>query len=282
MPIKTVIFLLLCLVIAACSSKNRGELLAKAGGYKLYQADIAGLVPPTVKGNDSISIVKAYIDEWIKQHLLVELAEGQVGDELDADRKVEEYRKSLLVHAYQEKYLKENLDTLIADKDIEAYYKANINNFKLKSNILQVVYVKVGKQAPQQEKVKQWVRNSTPADLKTLEAYCVDNAQNFFLEQGQWLLYDDLLKEMPLEKYVGSSITAPRFIEMEDSASVYFVNIKDFQTKETASPLSFAKDRIKNIILNKRKTDLLRKLEDTLFKTALEEGDFTIYSEQKK
>jgi hypothetical protein len=41
--------------------------------------------------------------------------------------------------------------------------------------------------------------------------------------------------------------------------------------------LEFVKDDIRNIILNKRKVELAKKLEDDVFKEAQDDEDFEIY-----
>jgi hypothetical protein len=41
--------------------------------------------------------------------------------------------------------------------------------------------------------------------------------------------------------------------------------------------LEFVRDDIKNIILNKRKVELVKKLEDDVFKEAKDDDDFEIY-----
>ena len=142
--------------------------------------------------------------------------------------------------------------------------------------------VTLSKKAPTIEKVKNLTRSDRPADLKQLEKYCVDNAENYYLDDASWLLFDDLLKEIPLKGYAPAELATPRFIELEDSAFVYFVNIKAFQTKETASPVSYVKEPIKNIILNKRKTKLLQQMEEELYKASVGDGSVEFYTGEKK
>ncbi len=270
------------LALFACGGSNKGDKpVANVGKYYLDETTLRALVPKGVKGADSTALVKGYIDRWIKDHLVIEKAEDEGVDNVGIDKAVEEYRKSLLMAAYQEKYLKEKLDTLVGDKEIEQYYRANQQNFQLKSNIVQVRYVKLGKKAPTIDKVKAWCQSSRPADRKLLENYCATHAENYFLDDNAWLLFDDLLKEIPLKNIGEQGFNNPRFVEMEDSAFVYFVNIKAFQTKETTSPIGFVKAPIRDIILSKRRTKLLKTMEDNLYKEALGDGGFEIYGQQK-
>ena len=270
------------MALFACGDSNKGDKpVANVGKYYLDEATVRTIVPKGLKGSDSIALVKGYIDRWIKDHLVIEKAEEDGIDNVGIDKAVESYRKALLMAAYQEKYLKEKLDTLVVDKDIEQYYRANQQNFQLKSNIVQVRYVKLGKKAPTIDKVKTWCQSSRPADRKQLEKYCSEHAENYFLDDNAWLLFDDLLKEIPLKNIGEQGFNNPRFVEMEDSAFVYFVNIKAFQTKETTSPIGFVKAPIRDIILSKRRAKLLKEMEDKLYKEALGNGGFEIYGQQK-
>jgi hypothetical protein len=66
-------------------------------------------------------------------------------------------------------------------------------------------------------------------------------------------------------------------LEVQDSLYYYFVRFRDFRIKENISPLSFEKDRIRNIILNKRKMELINKMHQDVYDNALKKNDFEIY-----
>jgi len=66
-------------------------------------------------------------------------------------------------------------------------------------------------------------------------------------------------------------------VEFQDSLFVYLVRFKDFKIKEGISPLSFEKERIRNIILNKRKIDLINKMHEDTYEQALKHNEFEVY-----
>lgn len=280
----TGIIILIAFFASACGSgggSKPDKPVARAGKYYLDEVELRTILPKNINSADSAIFAKNYIERWLKDNLLVDKAEDEGVDDVNIDKMVESYRKSLLLAAYQKKYLKQNLDTIVSDKDVEQYYKSNQQIFQLQSNIVRVRYVKLGKKAPNMAKVKTWCQSDRPADRKLLESYCLDHAENYYLDDNSWLLYDDLLKEIPLKNYGDAGLNAPRFVELEDSAYVYFVNIKAFQTKETASPVGFVKESIKDIILNKRKTKLLQDMENNLYKEAVGNSDVEIFSNKE-
>ena len=119
-------------------------------------------------------------------------------------------------------------------------------------------------------------------DREQLASYCHQFASNFYLDDSSWLLFDDLLKEIPIQTYNKELfLQNNRFVEVSDSLSNYFVNIKGFKIKNSLSPLAFEKDNIKNIILNKRKLLLITKMKEDVYNDAANTNKIEIYSDDK-
>lgn len=270
-------------MIASCSffkHKDSGKTpVAKAFDNILYQSDIKDLVPKGSSKNDSIKIVKSYIDSWIKKELVLSKANQNLGDEAkDVEKQLEDYKNSLIIYAYEKELVRQKIDTIVKDAEIEKYYNEHIGNFELKDNIIKVLYLKLAKNSPKLFNVRQWYKSTKPNDRKLLEDYCHQYAVNYYLDDNSWLLFDDLLKEIPIRTYDKEQfLKNNRFIEVEDSTNLYLVNISGFMIKESTSPLSFEKDNIKSIIVNKRKLMLIEGMEKKVYDEALKNNDFKIY-----
>ncbi len=281
--LKTILFPLIIVMIASCSffkHKDSGKNpVAKAFDNILYQSDIKDLVPKGSSKNDSIKIVKSYIDSWIKKELVLSKANQNLGDEAkDVEKQLENYKNSLIIYAYEKELVRQKLDTIVKDAEIEKYYNEHIGNFELKDNIIKVLYLKLAKNSPKLLNVRQWYKSTKPNDRKLLEDYCHQYAVNYYLDDNSWLLFDDLLKEIPIRTYDKEQfLKNNRFIEVEDSTNLYLVNISGFMIKESTSPLSFEKDNIKSIIVNKRKLMLIEGMEKKVYDEALKNNDFKIY-----
>jgi hypothetical protein len=128
-------------------------------------------------------------------------------------------------------------------------------------------------------KIKKVFYSEKPEDRAKLESLCQENAVNFFLDDQSWLLFNDLLKEIPIKTYNEEQfLQNNRSVEMQDSAYQYLVNILKFRIKDGVSPLSFERDNIRSIILNKRKLNLINKMKDDLYKEALEKKQIEVIS----
>lgn len=278
-----VIFALISLT-TSCKLFNRSDetgkdAVARAYGYYLYPDDLKGLVPQGASRKDSIEIVKHFIENWFRQKAVLHKAESNLSDDQkNVDRQLEEYRKSLLTYAYETELIKQKLDTVVSEEEIAAFYKANQNNFELKDNIIKVIYLRLNKKSPKLNKVRDWYRSNTEKDRKQLTDYCHQYALNYFLDDQTWLLFDDLLKEIPIKTYDKEQyLQNNRLIEIEDSTTIYFVNIKGFMIKNSISPLSFERNNIRTMIINKRKLTLIEEMEKQAYEDARKGNDVEVY-----
>ena len=271
--------LIILVFICACSSNKKNEEHAIARVYNsfLYVKDLQGVIPNNVSGKDSILLVNEYIDGWIKQQLLINQAEKNLQDvQKDFTKQLEDYKNSLTIYRYETELIKQSLDTNVSDNEITEYYTKNKDNFELKENIVKVIYVKVPQSSPLNI-ARLYIKSDKEADKKKLQDFCHKYAVNYYLEDGNWLLFNDILKEIPINTYNQEEyLKNNRLIEIKDSTYIYLLNIKGFMIKESLSPLSFEKGNIRDIIINKRKLKLIETMQNDVYNKALKKGDFEI------
>lgn len=255
------------------------DAVARVQDIYLYRSDINAIVPDGIPAADSVALVKKYIGTWIREMLLVKKAEANLTDQhKNVEKQLQNYRNSLITYAYEKELIHQKLDTLVSEADMEKYYKENQRNFELKDNIIRVSYVKVNRSAPDLEKLKTWYKAEDTASVALLEEYCRKYAENYYLDDGTWLLFDDVLKEIPIVTYNKELfLQNNKYVEVNDSSSIYFLNIKGFKIKNSMSPLAFEKDNIRTIIVNKRKLDLIDKMKKDVYKDAELNRAFEIY-----
>lgn len=268
---------------SAAKKNNDKVAIARANNEYLYIDDIKDIVPQGTSTKDSADLIKNYIDKWIRESLVTQKAESNLTDEQkNVENQLRDYRNSLITYTYEKELVKQKLDTVVTDSEVDEYYNNNKADFELKDNIIKVVYVKVDKKAPGIEKLKKLYKSDLEKDREQLASYCHQFAANFYLDDTSWLLFDDLLKEIPIQTYNKELfLQNNRFVEVSDSLNNYFVNIKGFKIKNSLSPLSFEKENIKNIILNKRKLQLISKMKEDVYNDAANNNKIEIYSDDK-
>ena len=69
------------------------------------------------------------------------------------------------------------------------------------------------------------------------------------------------------------------YYETSDTQFLYYLKIDAYKISDNVSPLEFVKEDIKNIILNKRKVELARKLEEEVYENAAKRKDFEVFKQ---
>ncbi|MFH1319722.1 MAG: hypothetical protein ABII90_03600 [Bacteroidota bacterium] len=286
MKLETYILAFLTLS-SACSLFNdqvsENEPVARVYNTYLYKPDIINLIPHETSAKDSISFLKTYIDNWIRQQLILHQAKINLDDKslyADIEKQLQDYHSSLIIYTYKKELVGQKLDTVVKPNEIEDYYNNNLKNFELKNNIIKAIYIKLSKPDYRLENIiRRLYRSEKEEDFIKLEELCLQFAQSFFLDDESWILFDDLLKEVPIKiDQQEQFLKYNSFIEMKDTINnIYFVNIKDYRIKASTPPLSFEKENIRNIILNQRKLKLIIKMEQSIYQDALTNNDFEIY-----
>ena len=279
MRFSFVLLLPFALLLASCGGDDTAkDAVARVYDKYLYKSEVSRAVPYGLLPKDSAQIAQEYIDQWIRRNLVLKRAENNLTEEQkDVNQQIEDYRASLLIYAYERELVRQKLDTVVSQTEIEAYYKSNPANFELKSNIIKLRYIKLPASSPNGDKAGKWFNSSAQADRNKLEQYCKMYAVNYLLDDANWLLFDDVLKEIPISDYSIEKFNRnQRNLDIKDKDYRYFVSVTGFLVKESSAPLSYEKTNIRNIILNKRKIKLIEQMQRDVYNDALNEKDFEI------
>jgi hypothetical protein len=260
-------------------TRTREKSLAQVSEKNLYPSDIRDIFPGNVSLEDSIMIQQNYVDKWVKKQLILQKAELNLTEEQkDVRQQIEEYRSSLLIYKYEQSLILQKLDTLISDDEIETYYQENPSNFNLDRHIVKALFIKLPMNAPDLWRVRQMYRSEKEEDFKELESYCYQYGVKYDYFDDNWIPFTTITRALPNEiRNPESYLRWNRYIEQQDSAFRYMVSLREYSLAGTVAPLPYVEQKIRSIILNKRKVKFIRDLENNIYKDALNKGSFTIY-----
>lgn len=279
LPYRIIVLCIITLICACKSGSKNADAVARVYDDYLYKSDLIGIVPSGTSSKDSTEIVNRYIQNWVKQKLVIHSAEENLAaSQKDFEKQLDDYRNSLIVYSYEKELIRQKMDTTVTDAEINTYYKLNQNDFLLKDNIVKVRYIKLPANSSNNNLIKNYYLSETEAGKEKLEDLCKKYAVNYYLDDTTWLYFTDLLKEIPIRTYNQEDyLRNHRSVEVEDSLYSYYVYFKGFQIKESVSPLSFESDNVRKIILNKRKLKLIKDMQEATYNEALQNNDIEIY-----
>ena len=263
----------------SCQQQNtRSETpIAEVGSKKLYLSDIQEYFTG-LAGKDSLTALTDYVNRWAKNQVVLLRAETYLPEnEKNLTDELETYRTSLLVHKYEQMYIREKMDTSVGMQEIEQFYKDNSDNFKPPGIMLKALFIKIPNDYTGIDKIRQLYRSDKAKDVEDLSKTVIQGAEIYTLFNDQLVDFSEIVSLLPgtTESYE-NQIIKRKYIEDSDDKYTYFVKAREIIMKETVAPLEHVRSNIVNIILNHRKTELIRQMENEIYGSAINNNEIKI------
>jgi hypothetical protein len=274
------LWLSLGVLLGACNQKdNQSALVAKIGDRELRWDELSEMIPDNTSAEDSVKLAESYVENWLREQSVVALAEYSLEeDQAQMEELIEHYRQSLLTYRFEQQWVQQHLDTNVAESELEAYYAANEANFELKDYILKVKFCALNSDSKQLASLKKTFLSTKPEDFGKWQKLCVETGAASFFSEDNWMRWDELIQQIPLEVYdVEAFLRQNKWIEFSKDNNTYFLSILEYKLRGSVSPLSFERDKIKSLILNKRKIDLLVKMREDVYQQAVNDKKIEKY-----
>ena len=270
-------------LIASCDllapvNDSEGEPVARVGEFYLDKSELDRAIPESLSGDDSIQFRKRFIKNWIKDKLITSKAIDNLTEEqLDKSIETQNYYHALIRNEYYRQLMSQNLDLDVDTSELRRYFDENQNNFKLQKPILRLRWLRVEAEKDNEE-IADWIMAADISDRDSLYRFAVQRSIDYYLDEEQWLAIDKLHAKLPfLQSYDNNYLNSTPFIKHKDSLGTYYVKVVEFRKEGDDSPFQFVKNDIRNIILNKSKIELIRELEENVYREGIEKNEFEVY-----
>lgn len=279
------VMLSIAVLLASCSSyfKKKEDIapLARAGENYLYKEDVAPYITDGMSVTDSISFVTNFINTWASKRLLLAKAKINLPEDKlrEFDALVADYRTDLYTRAYKEALVSRGSDSLISNEQLLAFYEEEKDNFRLRERILRIRFATLPKNFLNKQEVANRLERFNGEDKAYLDSIGIQFKKLNF-NDSIWVSSAKVIAEIPpiggqnQERYLKKS----QFFELEDSIGVYLGKIEEVKDLNEIAPLSFISPTIKQVLLNRRKMDYLRKLETEIIDEAIKDKQFEVYA----
>jgi len=169
---KYLLAVLLLFFTGWCKKQSDNPPVAKVGNAVLYKSDLARLIQPGMTLTDSNMLAKSIIDKWVRKQLIMQQALLNLTDaEKNVEKELEEYRTSLIIYKYEQKYIQERLDTTVTEQEMQKYYADNLQSFILPTSVAKVQFVQLPL-AVKTDLVRQWLLQANEESVKKIQEFC--------------------------------------------------------------------------------------------------------------
>ena len=274
--IKILLISLLGGSLAACSVFHKSQVegvVAEVNGQYLTCAELDEVTRDVA---DSAAVADAYIRQWATQILEYTEAKDRASKELEA--MVEDYRRSLYIHEYEQRMVTKYRPRVWEDSVVADFYEQQQSRFVLRDNIVQGILLVMPLKTPQLANLKKWLTNLDEKNTEKIEKYAYRYATGYEYFPAEWKTTNQITLRLPIElEALQQQMKHSNQIVVEDSTSVYVLQITDKHFIGEKMPLSYAREEIEEVLLNRWKVTFLQQRREELYKEALRYNKLKLY-----
>ena len=283
MRYRSLIFLLIVLVTSCKFFKKAEERIpiARVNDAYLYFDDIEDLAQENTSIEDSTLLVQNFINRWATQQLFLDGALLNLSDSKQEtfNKLVAQYKNDLYTKAYIEALVRRSIDTVVNIQKAEEYYSNNKDAFKLNEELIKFRYIHVDENIINLNDIEKKFKRFNNKDKKELDSISVQ-FKSYSLNDSIWIRVKQVVDKIPAitSENKNELLKKSNFVQLKDSLGVYLMQINDVLLRNDTAPLEYVKPTIDQIVINKRKLELIRKLEKDITKDAIKNKQFEIYN----
>jgi hypothetical protein len=277
MKLKLITYLIVISGLISCQQESpEVDAVARVNDRYLSKEELNASMPKGLHAEDSLLYRNNFIKMWATKELLLDKARINVDDE-DGDIRelVRNYEQELLIERYKKALLQQELDTLITETDLNDYYEANKNVYRLNEELMQLKYIHFSSDLSDKKDIIKLFKSNNKEDIEELIARELE-FYSFSFNDSIWVSYREVEKKLAFLKDE-KNIKKNQFIQKEDSLGVYLLAVKDIRYRNDIAPKEYVIPTIQQMILHKRKLELMNEIEKTIMVDAIKNKQFEQY-----
>ena len=275
------IYFYLFLLFSACSLPTNEEsgVVARVDENYLFISDLQDQIGPRHNG-DSLLITNRLIDDWAEQLLYLKKAEINLGstEKKRLDELVRTYRNDLYVKTYKDKAIQSQLDYVVDQVEIRDYFEQNRANFRTNKDLLRGRYVRVRNENYNLRTIRRSLRRYNDVDKDFLDSIALQFT-TYSMNDSIWVHASQFFNRLPSisERRYKNFLKNNTFFELQDSLEVYLVVIEEVVMRNDLAPLEYVTPTLKQILINKRKLELMHQLDREIIEEGLRQNTYEVY-----
>ena len=279
---KKRILILILTLLNSCNNwiQVNEEVVARIGTSYLYKKDLVDIIKTPISESDSLLKLNSFIDNWARKQLILQQAKIILPENtlIELETMIEDYRDDLFINSYRKAVINKNLDTIINYSEINMFLNNNKEIFRLKAPLFKVRYIHVPPYNVDKEKIKLSFQRFNYDDRVFLDSLSYQFS-TYLLSDSLWINKSNLISKVSFlnQNNFDRLIKKSKFYSIEDTLGVYLFFIKDLLKEGELAPNEIFTSKIKNIILNKRKQELIKQFEKDILQDAIKSKTFEKY-----
>ena len=276
---ESIIVLIALVSLHACvlfsDDTIENKVVVSAFGKNLLLDSLCSRIPDELSFEDSTLLSERIIEGWVRENVLLAQAEKNINEFSSAfESSIKSYRNALLVTQFEREFIASRVDTKVQDEEIEKFHSDYPELFQLKEHVLRAVFFEINTEEDMLDSARIWLTTADSSSVPKLEQWSIERGAHFALDVDYWWLLSDLLQTVPMQVYrIEDQLRDRRLIEFTNGDSRYLLRILEHRLKDLPSPISIARKRIVDLIIQERRRSILENLRDDLVSDAWANGE---------
>lgn len=273
MRFSRILILISIILLSSCHKKEKeaGTVLLRYGDREITLDEVVAQIPEGLAAADSTALFKAILDGWLSDVVLSDFAEERLLDISGIERRVRDYRNSLIVQEYLTK-MREAKTPTIDEQKVKEYYDHHRNELKLEVPLVRGVFLKISSDARGKEGIKSLLSSDNPEMIDKLEQEWLDRALEYNYFHDKWIDWETLAGMIPYrfgdpERFLSEH----KYFETEYGDCSYYLQISDYLPAGEQQPYEFASAWISALLTQGELADYQKSLVESIISGSIKD-----------
>ena len=235
--------------VVSCGSQpadmqQSDDVLVSVGDSALTVAEVLRRMPAGLSPADSANMFERIVGHWVRDLVLLDVAEKNIPDPDRIERMVEAYRNGLIVDQYLSTVSEHAVDD-VSEKRIKEYFDSHRGMLVLEQPLVRGVFVKVAENDETLDNLRRWMSRLSDEDVDNIEKYGLRQASRYEYFRDEWHEWNVIAEQIPYRFFDADAfVSSSADFETSADGSVYLLHISDYITSDNEMPYEYA--RLKN------------------------------------
>ena len=187
--------------VVSCGSQpadmqQSDDVLVSVGDSALTVAEVLRRMPAGLSPADSANMFERIVGHWVRDLVLLDVAEKNIPDPDRIERMVEAYRNGLIVDQYLSTVSEHAVDD-VSEKRIKEYFDSHRGMLVLEQPLVRGVFVKVAENDETLDNLRRWMSRLSDEDVDNIEKYGLRQASRYEYFRDEWHEWNVIAEQIP-------------------------------------------------------------------------------------
>ncbi len=264
--------------VVSCGSQpadmqQSDDVLVSVGDSALTVAEVLRRMPAGLSPADSANMFERIVGHWVRDLVLLDVAEKNIPDPDRIERMVEAYRNGLIVDQYLSTVSEHAVDD-VSEKRIKEYFDSHRGMLVLEQPLVRGVFVKVAENDETLDNLRRWMSRLSDEDVDNIEKYGLRQASRYEYFRDEWHEWNVIAEQIPYRFFDADAfVSSSADFETSADGSVYLLHISDYITSGNEMPYEFARLKIREILRAADVASHRDRLMDDIYRDRIRSGE---------